>query len=281
MMILRAAAFAAALVASHQPALALDLPELTAQAKPAVVLLTVNDSAGRKISVGTGFFASADGRLITNHHVIQGGSDVRATLSDGRELRALGVLASDEAKDIVILQVDGEGLPVLPLGGSASLRAGEEVVVIGSPRGLAGSLSVGIVSAIRADGVGEEAEADWKEQVRAWGIQITAPLSPGSSGSPIMTRNGEVVGVAVGVLNDAQSLNFGIPIEVPKALLARVAPGARPTPFAPSASKGATRNLIISAALFAVLIAIYLIWGRREAKVGGRPPRSDRRARPS
>jgi S1-C subfamily serine protease len=279
--ILRSALFLGALLAmSATPAraLALELRDLAAQAKPSVVLLTVMDSSGRKIGVGTGFFVSTDGRLVTNYHVIEGGTEVKATLSDGKEVRASGVLASDEAKDIAILQVEGGVMPALPLGDTKSLRAGDEVAVIGSPRGLAGTLSVGIVSAIREDGVGEEAEKELMEQVRAWGIQITAPVSPGSSGSPIMTRDGEVVGVAVGAFNDGQSLNFGIPIEVPKALLAGLGPNARPAPFVKAASKSAMRNLIISAAVFAALSIAYFVWGRRE-RADRRPPKSGRGAR--
>lgn len=255
-------------------ALALDLVDLAAQSKPAVVRLVVSDSAGRKFSEGTGFFVSADGRLVTNVHVIKGGSAVKATLVDGREVSVLGVLAADEMKDIAILQADGSGFPTLPLGDSTSLRAGHAIAVIGNPRGLAGSLSQGIVSAIREDGVGDEAERKWNEQIRSWGIQIQAPVSPGSSGSPIMNSVGEVVGIVVGAFTEGQSLNFGVPVEVPKTLLAGLASGARPTPFAELASKTATRNLILSGALFTALIAAYFIWSWRGSRGEQKPPKS-------
>jgi S1-C subfamily serine protease len=260
---------------------ALDLADLADLARPAVVRLSVSDASGRKIGGGTGFFVSADGRVVTNYHVIKDAGSVSATLSTGKEVSVLGILASDDAKDIAILKVQGSGYPTLALGDSKTLRAGHKIAVIGHPLGLAGSLSEGIVSAIREDGVGEESERRWSEQIRAWGIQIQAPISPGSSGSPIINTAGEVVGVAVGALTEGQGLNFGIPIEVPKALLAGLAPDTKLTPFGGVSSKGATRNLIISGVLFASLLAAYFVWGRRESSGARRPPKSGRGARPS
>lgn len=260
------ALLAAALVAFAAPpsARAVELPELAAQAKSAVVLLTLTDASGRKLGVGTGFFISADGRLVTNYHVIKGAGGAKATLSNGKEVAVLGVLAADAARDIAILQAEGGAHPVLPLGDAKSVRAGDEVVVIGSPKGLAGSLSVGIVSAIREDGVGdEEEEREARERGRLWGIQITAPLSPGSSGSPIMTRNGDVIAVAVGALSDGQGLNFGIPVEVAKSLVAGIEPGAAPAPLAAS-EKNLARNLVVSGAFFGALVLGFFVFRVRE-----------------
>lgn len=266
-------------------AAALELPELAAQAKPAVVLLTVLDTSGRKIGTGTGFFISADGRVVTNYHVIEGGADVRITLSSGKDIRALGILVADEIKDIAILKADGDAFPSLPLGDTKTVRAGDGVVVIGSPRGLSGTLSEGIVSAIREDGLGIEDEradlmpADKKERLRAWSIQITAAVSPGSSGSPIMTRNGEVIGVAVGIRSDGQSLNFGVPIDVPKALLTSLGPDANPQPFTTVRASSSQRNFIISGAVFGALILGFWAWARMEKRRDRRPPKSGGRAR--
>lgn len=148
--------------------------------------------------------------------------------------------------------------------------------MIGSPKGLAGSLSVGIVSAIRKDGVGdEEEEREARERVRSWGIQITAPLSPGSSGSPIMTRDGDVIAVAVGVMTDGQGLNFGIPVEVAKSLAAGIEPGAAPAPLSVSGrarAKDLTRNLVVSGAFFGALVLGFFVFRVRERRRSQRPP---------
>jgi S1-C subfamily serine protease len=238
-----------------------ELSDLAEKTKPSVVLLTVEDSVGRKIGTGTGFFASTDGRIITNHHVIEGGARITATLSDGSKHAILGVLASDEPKDIAILAAEGGAFPALALGTSTGVRPGDEVVVIGSPKGLSGTLSVGIVSAIREHGVGEEQD-DEKDKAKSWGIQITAAISPGSSGSPIMTKNGEVVAVAVGTLNGAQALNFGVPIEVAKGMLRELGPQARPAPLGGGDDHDLRRSLMISGGLFGAIGLLFFFWGR-------------------
>jgi S1-C subfamily serine protease len=258
------------------PARAADLPELAERTKPAVVLLTVEDSSGRKLGTGTGFFVSPDGRIVTNQHVIEGGARVTATLSDGTKRAVLGVLASDEEKDVAILKVEGEGLPALPLGDSSRVKPGDEVVVIGSPMGLSGTLTVGIVSAIRERGL-EDDEARRGDEGRSWGIQITAAISPGSSGSPIMTRSGEVIAVAVGAFNGAQSLNFGVPIEVASSLLRGLGPRPEVAPLGAASKHDVLQNLLISGGVFGALALLYLLWSRHEAR-GPRPGRPRRAA---
>jgi putative serine protease PepD len=246
------------------PAWASELSDLAARTKPSVVLLTVEDAAGRKLGTGTGFFASTDGRIITNHHVIEGGARITATLSDGSRHAILGVLASDTPRDIAILAAEGSAFPALALGASTGVRPGDEVVVIGSPLGLSGTISVGIVSAIREHGVGEDDDEE-KDKTGSWGMQITAAISPGSSGSPIMTKSGEVVAVAVGTLNGAQALNFGVPIEVAKGMLRDLGPQARPAPLG-GGSGGEDhelrRSLMISFALFGSIGLLFFFWGR-------------------
>jgi S1-C subfamily serine protease len=242
-------------------AAASELSDLADKTKPSVVLLSVEDAAGRKIGTGTGFFASADGRIITNHHVIDGGARITATLSDGSKRAILGLLASDEPRDIAILAAESGNYPALALGTSTAVRPGDEVVVIGSPLGLSGTISVGIVSAMRDHGVGEKEDND---QVRtdSWGIQITAAISPGSSGSPIMTKSGEVVAVAVGTLNGAQALNFGVPIEVAKGMLHDLGPQARPAPLGGGEDHDLRRSLMISGGIFGAIGLLFFLWGR-------------------
>jgi putative serine protease PepD len=243
-----------------------DLPELAAHAKPSVVLLTITDASGKKIATGTGFFVSAEGRIITNHHVIEDAQRVTATLAEGKEVRILGVLAMDEARDIAVIQAEGTGFVPLQLGESIHMRPGDDVAVLGSPHGLSGTLSTGIISAMRDGGPESDMPSHDKHDPSSWAIQITAGMAPGSSGSPIMNKGGEVIAVAVGQYRNSQNLNFGVPIEVAKTLLAGIPPNAKPVPFASPPKSPLLRNLGISFAVFVVLVVGYVIIGRREAR---------------
>lgn len=244
-------------------AAALELPELAERTKPSVVLITIYDSAGKKLGTGSGFFISADGRLVTNVHVIEDARKATATLVDGSVIDIAGVLAKDADSDVAVLQAAGSAYPALPLGESKTLVAGQEIAVIGSPKGLAGTLSVGIVAAIRDKGLSEDEPAGQGPTGDSWHIQITAPISPGSSGSPILTRDGRVVAVAVGTRVGGENLNFGVPIERVLALLKGLGDHALPQPFAGVAPRSELlRNLSISAAVFAAAGIAYFFWRR-------------------
>lgn len=259
------------------------LQELAAKTNPSVVLLTVSDAAGRTLGKGTGFFVSPDGRIVTNHHVIEGGVKVTATLKDGRKLEAEGLVADDEDHDLAIIKVPGDAHPALPLGQSRTLRQGDEIVVIGSPLGLSGTLSTGIVSAIRdersleAEALeGNEPAGKHDRLFKGWGIQVTAAISPGSSGSPIMSLSGEVVAVAVGRFTGGESVNFGIPVEEAKALLDRAGAGAKVKAFATTANSGVRTNLMISAGFFgAIALIIFGVkrYDRRKERAAAAPIR--------
>lgn len=177
------------------------LPELVRRVKPSAVAIETFDSRGNSISRGSGFFIAAD-RVITNRHVIERSSRVVVHLMDGKKFTAKGVLAVDGEGDLALLQVDvppGLGIP-LPVVPSVP-QEGESIVVIGNPFGLEGSVSDGIVSAVR--------------EISGYGkiIQITAPISPGSSGSPVVNMAGHVIGVATLQAAEGQSLNFAVPAE--------------------------------------------------------------------
>lgn len=177
------------------------LPELVKRVKPSAVAIETFNTRGETLSRGSGFFVDVN-RVITNRHVIERSSRVMVTLMDGRKYVAKGVLAVDGEGDLALLQVDvppGSAFP-LPISGRVP-QEGESIVVIGNPFGLEGSVSDGIVSAVR--------------EISGYGkiIQITAPISPGSSGSPVVNMYGQVVGVATLQAAEGQSLNFAVPAE--------------------------------------------------------------------
>lgn len=177
------------------------LPELVKRIKPSAVAIETFDAKDNTLSRGSGFFVAAD-RVITNRHVIEKASRVEIHLLSGKKFTVKGVLAIDGEGDLALLSVEvpkGSAIP-LPIVKSVP-QEGESVVVVGNPYGLEGSVSNGIVSAVR--------------EISGYGkiIQITAPISPGSSGSPVVNMNGQVIGVATLQAAEGQSLNFAVPAE--------------------------------------------------------------------
>ncbi|HSI88288.1 MAG TPA: trypsin-like peptidase domain-containing protein [Pyrinomonadaceae bacterium] len=194
--------FASAMFAGVIPADAQDsLPELVRRIKPSAVAIETYDARGNSVSRGSGFFIGFD-RIITNRHVIERSSRVEVHLMDGKKFVVRGVLAVDGEGDLALLQVDiPRALSVpLPIGNTVP-QEGESIVVVGNPFGLEGSVSNGIVSAVR--------------DIPGYGriIQITAPISAGSSGSPVVNMYGQVIGVATLQAAEGQSLNFAVPAE--------------------------------------------------------------------
>ena len=176
------------------------LPELVKRIKPSAVSIETFDARGNTLARGSGFFVGAN-KIITNRHVIEKSSRVEIHLTDGKKYVAKGVLAIDGEGDLAVLQVDvPQSIVPLPLTRTVP-QEGESIVVIGNPFGLEGSVSNGIVSAVR--------------EISGYGkiIQITAPISPGSSGSPVVNMNGQVIGVATLQSEEGQSLNFAVPSE--------------------------------------------------------------------
>ncbi|MFO8014130.1 MAG: trypsin-like peptidase domain-containing protein [Phycisphaerae bacterium] len=189
---------------------------------PAVVQIVVRDQNLKAIGQGSGFLVSSDGVVVTNHHVVNNAAFATVVLPSKATLFAEGVLALDEDADLAVLKVNGSGLPYLKLAaGNAFPEVGSRVYAIGSPRGLANSLSEGLVSGLRDQG------GDLKF------IQTTTPFSKGSSGGPLLDADGRVVGVTtiVGVGPDVQNLNFAVPARKVRRILAR-ADGSQPQPLA-------------------------------------------------
>ncbi|HEX8360554.1 MAG TPA: trypsin-like peptidase domain-containing protein, partial [Longimicrobium sp.] len=176
-----------------------DVVGITRRASPAVITLNTYNAAGRKTGLGSGFFLS-DGRIATNRHVVQNSARVEAVTQDERRL---GTATYAEAvggptADLAILPRITNPPATLNLA-RALPEVGEAVVVIGAPEGLSNTVSTGIVSAIR------------QLQGRTL-VQISAPISHGSSGGPVLNMRGEVIGVSVSVLSEGQNLNFAVPV---------------------------------------------------------------------
>jgi len=177
------------------------LPELVRRIKPSAVAIETFDAKGNTLSRGSGFFIAAD-RIITNRHVLEKSSRVEVHLFNGKKFPVRGVIAIDGEGDIALLQVEIPAAMAVPLPIVRSVPAeGESIVVVGNPYGLEGSVSNGIVSAVR--------------EIAGYGkiIQITAPISPGSSGSPVVNMSGQVIGIATLQAEQGQSLNFAVPSE--------------------------------------------------------------------
>src|SRR5882724_8061200 len=141
---------AATLTTARAETESIDLKALAKKARPAVMLLVVSDADGKEIATGTGFLVSSDGKLITNHHVIEGAASAVAKAENGGLFPVEGVLGDDPKNDLMLLKLKGKDLPFLPLGNSAKIEVGTLIAVIGSPLGLEGTLSEGIVSAVRS-----------------------------------------------------------------------------------------------------------------------------------
>jgi S1-C subfamily serine protease len=185
-----------------------NIPTIARAANGAILSIIMSDKGGRAIAQGTGFFVSKDGHVVTNYHVIENGSSAIVKLPDGAFYVVDGVLASDKLRDIAVIKVHGENFRTLTLGNSDRLEIGEEVVAIGNPLSLESTVSNGIVSGIRT-----------VEEKGGKLLQVTTPISPGSSGGPLFNMAGEVIGITTSYLEGGENLNFAIPINDAKRLL--------------------------------------------------------------
>src|SRR5258707_15714497 len=177
------------------------LPDLGRRIKPSAVAIETFDARGEKLSRGSGFFIDVD-RIVTNRHVIEGAYRAEVHLNSGNAYQVRSVAAVDAEGDLALLKIDAPPNLIRPLSlDRTSPQEGESIVVIGNPFGLEGSVTNGIVSAVR--------------DIPGFGriIQITAPISPGSSGSPVVNMQGQVIGVATLQVTGGQSVNFAIPSE--------------------------------------------------------------------
>lgn len=189
------------------------IQEIYRQVNPAVV--TVMAELGDGVSVGTGVIFTSDGYILTNYHVVEGGSACLVELESGIQFEALYV-AGDSKNDLAVLKVDAAGLPAAQFGDSDTLQVGDPVYAIGNPLGveLRGTLTDGIVSAINRD-----VTVDGRVMTL---IQTNAALNSGNSGGPLIDRYGRVVGINVIKMSSRYSNVEGLGFAIPSSSMDRM-----------------------------------------------------------
>jgi len=226
---------------------------------PSIVEINATSNAGS--STGSGVIITSDGEIITNNHVISGASSIKVSTSDGKTYTAK-VVGTDSKKDLALIKLeDASGLKAATLGDSAGVQVGDEVVAIGSPEGLTGTVTSGIVSALNRDVTVATEESQGQQQQQGGGsgggwpfefggqefngdtgsstttykaIQTDASLNPGNSGGALIDMNGNIIGInsamysASSSSSDAGSagLGFAIPINTVKSDLATLRSGS-------------------------------------------------------
>jgi S1-C subfamily serine protease len=215
------------------------VPSLAREVSPAVVFIGAVGADGTVQSIGSGFVVDPSGIIVTNYHVIEGAEDAQIRMADGEIYERVQVIDYDTRRDIAVLRIRAfRPLPSLTLGSSDGVEVGEDAVAIGNPQGLTHTVTAGVVSAFRQ-----------AEGYRL--IQISVPISPGSSGGPLFNMQGEVIGITTSGLvgEGTQNLNFAVPIEYARPLisgsgtmsvgdLARKMSARPPASAAPAAARG-------------------------------------------
>jgi serine protease Do len=161
--------------------------------------------------IGAGFIISEDGYIVTNHHVIDKSNEISIELSDGRTFDAV-VIGSDPKTDLAVLDVKADNLPYIEFGSSDKMRVGDVVIAIGSPFGLSGSVSAGIISAKERD-IGTGPYDSF--------IQTDAAINKGNSGGPLMNTNGEVIAVNSAIFSNSGG-SVGIGFAIPSAIAQKI-----------------------------------------------------------
>jgi hypothetical protein len=167
---------------------------------PAVVTLVALDDHDQPLALGSGFFITRDGVLVTNAHVVGGATRINVRWR-GRTGTAVRILNFARKHDLVTVQTSFDSTPTVSLADSDKVVVGQDVVVLGSPQGLEGTVSTGIVGGLRTLGAARL-------------LQITAPISPGSSGGPVFDSTGRVIGIATATSSKGQNLNFALPVNL-------------------------------------------------------------------
>ncbi|MCX4691952.1 S1C family serine protease [Streptomyces sp. NBC_01408] len=219
------------------------------QVSPSVVRIDTGTASGQGTGTGSGIVLTADGEIVTNNHVVNGATRIQVTTSDGKKYSAK-IVGTDPDKDLALIKLqDASGLKPAELGDSGSLKVGEQVVAIGSPDRLTGTVTSGIVSALEREvnvPKSEQQSPQRQQQGGGWpfsyggqqfngntgsdttsykAIQTDASLNPGNSGGALVNMNGEIVGMPSAIYSPSSSaegagsvgLGFAIPVNTIKA----------------------------------------------------------------
>ncbi|WP_179382224.1 S1C family serine protease [Streptomyces sp. SA15] len=221
---------------------------------PSIVEINANSNAGE--STGSGVIITGDGEIITNNHVVSGASSIKVTTSEGKTYTAR-IVGTDSKKDLALIKLeDASGMKAATLGDSEGVQVGDEVVAIGSPEGLSGTVTSGIVSALDRDVTVSTDEGQQQQQQGggSWpfefggqqfngdtgsstttykALQTDASLNPGNSGGALIDMNGNIIGINSAMYSSAsssaeagsQGLGFAIPINTVKADLSTLRAG--------------------------------------------------------
>ncbi len=184
----------------------LSVSAIARKTTPSIVQIKGNSASGP--TSGTGFLVSSDGKIVTALHVIEDLQGGTVRLANGELYDAFTILGYDKRKDIAIIKISGFDLPFLELGNSNKVAQGDSVVLIGNPEGLRGTLTAGIISAIR-----DSQDGTFKV------IQTDAASNPGNSGGPLLSSGGQVIGVLDYKIKASENLNFAIPINYVRGIL--------------------------------------------------------------
>ena len=180
---------------------------------PSVVNITVySNQSIAALGSGTGIVMSEDGYIITNAHVVDGGTSVNVTFSDDTDANGT-IIGMDATTDLAVVKVDKSGLTPAEFGDSSALKVGERIVAIGNAGGLSSTITQGIVSGLDRD-LGEGARS-----LKL--IQVDAAINPGNSGGPLINRFGQVIGINSSKIAsvDYEGIGFSIPINEAKPIL--------------------------------------------------------------
>jgi len=201
---------------SSTPRTRLTAKDIVQRATPAIVRI----EAGPE-KIGTGFILDKTGVVATNLHVVVGEAAIKVKLSDGSQYAVTQIDGLDPARDLALLQIRaGKDLPTLNLGDSSAMSAGDQVVAIGNPLGFDNSVTSGLISQVRPIcGPVDIAAKKCTQELTV--LQISAAISPGSSGGPLFNQYGEVVGVTTAIITAGQNFNLAVPGNYLKPLVAQ------------------------------------------------------------